>query len=235
MADDTHKYWSASELAHAGGPVGRLVAQEVGAENILNIPKSKAWQKKHGAAGLANVRPTLEIGPFKFLLPGRDIVSKKTGLPMKKGQAHVFNRDPLTAVHEGMHMLQRIPEKTARRPDWKPQPASASEDHPWIEANELYNARNKAEYDRNLASHSFYMAATDTQKIAADNMAAAEYDLGARLMYDPSRGHNVVQSFQAAFESVGGGKAERDTYIKYRNQQSYVGRGNKEPWEFYRK
>jgi len=216
--------------------MGRLVAQEVG-NRIINRPKPLSWRQAKGTRGEANVggEKSIQLGPFeKTWWSEKRRASTRTGEMLEKGHAYIYDSSALTAVHEGMHLLENV-RKGKGVPEVEASRYGGSKDHPWIEANELYNARNKAEYDRNLASHEHYLATQDTKKTAADNMAAAEYDLGARLMYDPSRGHNVRQTVQAAFESVGGGKAERDTYIKYRNQQSYVGRGNKEPWEFYRK
>lgn len=224
MKKKPRKHWTKQELAAAGGPMGRMVASEVGAENIRS---TSAAPYKLTAWGEANSSPT-----------GRTMRGRMGHL-IPKGKANVYKGGVKTAIHEGTHLVDakrerrggtRIPSTYARQ---KGTEKPAEHSHGWIEANTLYNAKNKKEYEESLRKHGTYLNQQDLKDSLAEGyMAEDEYDMGARLMYDPSRGHGARKVAKSAMESVGNEKA---TYKKYRDQQSYVGRGNSDVPETLKK
>ena len=209
------KAWTAQELAAAGGPMGRLVAQEAGEGNIINDPKTEMWQIATGTSGEANVY-------------GRDIRSSKTREVIKEGQAHTYSGNAEEAVHEGAHLLENRAVTRRKGGKWTDTPQvpgdKSAHKHDFIEAMTAYNATTKEAAEAALSAAEARGESRSSVKAHAKTMAEEEYKLGARLMLDPARGHGGREVATSAMESLIGGKA---AYIKYRNRQSYIGRGEK--------
>lgn len=182
--------------------MGRLVANVA---KYRNRPKTKAWVDSHDAAGEANPSSA-------------PVISTRTGEKITALEANVYDQDPETAVHEGMHMMA-TPGKTKYK-------------HDFIAAADIFDARTQVTALNTLRNAKRHGTEVKDIKPHLNAMAAQEYELGARLMYDPSRGHFARQTVQASLESLADPKG---TYVKYRNKQSYFGRGMKEPWELLRK
>ena len=195
--------------------MGRLVAQEVKPQNIRNKPKTQAWRHKYLAGETADTV--------------NDHVSTRTGETVKGGQVNVYGQSPETAVHEGLHKLSFLRSLTGNTPQM---PGKTKYQHDFIEAAEIFDAKTGGAALEALHHAKRRGELTKDIKPHLNAMAAQEYEMGARLMYDPSRGHFARQTVQASLESLADPKG---TYIKYRNKQSYVGRGMKEPWELLRK
>ncbi len=204
--------------------MGRVVANEVGAKNIR---ATSAAPQKLTAWGEANSSPT-----------GRTMRGRMGHL-IPKGKANVYKGGVHTAVHEGKHLVDakrerrggtRIPSTYARQ---KGTEKPAEHSHGWIEASGLYNAKNKKEYEASMRKRGTYLNQQDlNDSLDEGYMAEDEYDMGARLMYDPARGHGARKVAKSAMASV---RNERATYKKYRDQQSYVGRGRHDTPQYLKK
>ena len=204
--------------------MGRLLARELGPQNIRNMPKTAAWRKQHNTAGETNSATENYVSD--------------TGETIKPDQVNTYDMNPETAVHESLHKVafnrvhRTVTKKGGKWINTPQVPGTGRARHDFIEAAEIFDTKTKKAYDQ---AHQGALKRGETAKDLKPHinaMAAQEYELGARLMYDPSRGHFARQMVQSAQESLADPKG---TYTKYRNQQSYVGRGYKEPWEHLRK
>ncbi len=194
--------------------MGRLIATEVGTERITSDPKAKKSVAKHNKAvvNTGDVRTALHEG--KHLLKTRGPLQNVPGV----------------AGSTARKMLSKMTKRPEVPVDKHAK--AGHKEHAWITGNELYNARNKKEADAALSRQSHVVGQRKMSKAARNNMADTEYGLGARLMYDPSRGHGARKVAKSAMESVGN---ERATYKKYRDQQSYIGRGQHDTPQYLKK
>lgn len=188
------------EILEALGPLGRMVTGTV--EERVNY----AEQADRG--GIAN--NTHVVGDMP-----RDIVARQ-GTYIPPNTAYAFW--PGVKGHEARHLLPDVPGAE-----------SYDHGHPWVHANEIYDARSP-----NEAVAAARMSRSDGYdpselKPMVDAMAGTEYDMGGRLMFDPSRGHHGDQVAQSAMmpEAI---LDPRQNYVDYRNRQSGI-MGNPQWWE----
>lgn len=121
--------------------------------------------------------------------------------------ATVKNARPATGAHELMH-AEPVPALSA-----------SGDEHPFIYAQQLFDARTPEEY----RDEYLYAMGADMEDQAVkhlDDIPGLEYDMGARLQFDPDRGHNVEEVIASSIdELLNGGK---ENYLKYRIPQSYI-------------
>lgn len=130
---------------------------------------------------------------------------------IRKGRANVYNGDPHVSVHELMHLLK---DQGVDVPLYDSDEGYS--EHPWIAAQLLYNAADEKE----LADVWPIIPdkVTDYRDLI-DDMAGDEFDMGARLQFDPRRGHGVEEMVDSSLDLL---EDPRDKYIRNRNKQSYL-------------
>ena len=205
---DTRKAFSQQELLVEGGPLAQLIPEGA----VYDTPKPGLAQYVQGEANTS----------------GQTGVSEDTGEYIENKTANVYDSDISTGFHEGLHLLKS--RKWHRNAQGKlklaPQIPGSEEhhgDHMWMAGNDLFDARTQEEVDESKKRHDYegeYFNEVAGQYANAD-MAGQEHDLGAKLMFDPTRGHGaeaVVASSMAADAFLD----PRYNYSQYRNAQSYL-------------
>ena len=213
LKDYLRNTYSKKDLLLEGGPLAQMIPDN----SVVRDIDAKAAAK---AGGEANIF-------------GRDVTSASTGKTLKEGKGYVYGGKRSTAFHEGLHLLKNRKGAWSRDAKGKRRfnepeqiPTSedeegGSDDHAWMAGNELYDAKNKGQKDEAYAENDYYVDRKKMEEIAKSDMAGTEYDIGARLMFDPSRGHGA----KAVAASAMAGEAfldPRANYAKYRDAQSYL-------------
>jgi len=134
----------------------------------------------------------------------KDIIKILTG----RQTATVRNDRPKSAAHELKH-LYSLPDLGAVKGE-----------HPFIHAQHAFDARNQDEFEE-AQNYARALNLEDVARLYADKIPAAEYEMGARLQFDPDRGHGVEEVVASSLEDLLG---TLEGYEKWRNKQSHISR-----------
>ena len=197
------KYVTMEDVWDELGPLAALTDPSMITEFDFNMAKMAS----NNASGVSSGSPNQEIHS-----------GTEAGMePIAEGTSQVWNGSTSTAAHELLHRVK------------------GADNHDFMAAQKLFDSTNRPEALAALDSATHMRQPGENQdqrrnRVAntlkdiitspgVSDIAGNEYDMGARLAFDPKRGHGPEKMLEAAIDYLTHGD-EKSTYRKFRNMQS---------------